>query len=305
MKGDTVVFGERHGSLGVELAYTATVLPVMIASPNDTSEERRIIRETINEWNVINSKSTHCVLLPRESETHSAPGFSGRPQEQINEFVLSDCDLLVAVFSNRLGTPTGKAESGTVEEIKVHAGKNKPTMIYFSSAPIPREKIDTDQYRALEKFKDWCSSQSIFESYGEIYDLEKKFRRQLEIKIQTDHYLKNLVTSFHGVHTILREETWSEHLSVRLSEEATRLLIEASRDKNGTIMFVRNYSGTIIQTNNTNFTAEADARTLARWEAAVEQLVKYGLVDEKGYRGEVFQVTAQGFEHVDRLNQSA
>ena len=37
------------------MAYTATVIPVMIASPGDVAEERQVIREMIHEWNDINS----------------------------------------------------------------------------------------------------------------------------------------------------------------------------------------------------------------------------------------------------------
>ena len=32
------------------MAYTATVIPVMIASPGDVAEERQLIREMIHEW---------------------------------------------------------------------------------------------------------------------------------------------------------------------------------------------------------------------------------------------------------------
>ena len=33
------------------MAYQATVLNVMIASPNDVAEERRLVRDAIYEWN--------------------------------------------------------------------------------------------------------------------------------------------------------------------------------------------------------------------------------------------------------------
>jgi hypothetical protein len=49
----------------------------------------------------------------------------------INRQVLADCDLLVAIFWTRIGSPTGSALSGTVEEIEKHLKAEKPAMLYF------------------------------------------------------------------------------------------------------------------------------------------------------------------------------
>src|SRR6059058_5757055 len=100
------------------MAYQATVIPVMIASPGDVLTERDIACDVINNWNAINSIKTSCVLTPVRWETHSAADLGDRPQQLINDRILKDCDLLIGIFWTRLGTPTGKAKSGTVEEIE-------------------------------------------------------------------------------------------------------------------------------------------------------------------------------------------
>lgn len=69
----------------------------MIASPGDVTEERKIIRDVIHEWNEINSKVTKRALLPVGWETHSAPDLGGRAQEIINKSV-EHCDLLIGYF---------------------------------------------------------------------------------------------------------------------------------------------------------------------------------------------------------------
>ena len=102
------------------MAYQATVIPVMIASPGDVFEEREIVRDVIHTWNYINSLKTRVVLIPAGWETHSSPELGSRPQELINSRVLKDCDLLIGVFWTRIGSPTGTSESGTVEEIEKH-----------------------------------------------------------------------------------------------------------------------------------------------------------------------------------------
>ena len=116
----------------LKVTYAATVVKVMIASPSDVLEERRVIREAIDVWNTINADDRKIVLMPLGWETHSSPEMGDRPQAIINEQLLKDADLLVAVFWTRLGSPTGTAPSGTVEEIEKHLAASKPAMIYFS-----------------------------------------------------------------------------------------------------------------------------------------------------------------------------
>jgi hypothetical protein len=102
------------------------------------------------------TSSRRIVLLPVGWETHSAPILGDRPQEIINSQILRDSDLLIAVFWTRIGTPTGKAVSGTVEEIDKHIHDGKPALIYFSSTPVRPESVDEEQYKMLKEFKEEC-----------------------------------------------------------------------------------------------------------------------------------------------------
>jgi hypothetical protein len=111
------------------MTYEARVVKVMIASPSDVSEERQIVREVLNEWNYVQSEDRRLVLLPVGWETHSTPAMGDRPQAIINDQVLKGCDLLVSMFWTRIGSPTGKEASGTVEEIKDHIQIGKPAML--------------------------------------------------------------------------------------------------------------------------------------------------------------------------------
>ena len=108
------------------MAYRAKVVKVMIASPGDVSAERQVIRNVIQEWNYTHSEDKNLVLMPVGWESHATPSMGERPQALINKQVLKSCDLLIAVFWTRLGTPTGKASSGTVEEIEEHLKAKKP-----------------------------------------------------------------------------------------------------------------------------------------------------------------------------------
>jgi hypothetical protein len=97
--------------------YAATVLKVMIASPGDVAAERQSVREIVYQWNDVNSQDRALVLLPTAWETNAAPAMGSRAQEIINQQLLRDADLLIAMFWTRIGTSTGAAVSGTVEGV--------------------------------------------------------------------------------------------------------------------------------------------------------------------------------------------
>ena len=135
------------------MSFSATTYNVMIASPSDVSAERATVRSVVHEWNAINAEDRAQVLLPTGWDTHSWPEMGGRPQEIINKQILKNADLLIAVFWTRVGSPTGKAPSGTIEEIEEHLAEDKPAMIYFSSVPVQMDIVDREQYDALQEFK--------------------------------------------------------------------------------------------------------------------------------------------------------
>src|SRR5260370_5649567 len=110
------------------MPFPAIAYRVMTASPGDVQPERKIVRDVIYEWNAIHSAKTGVILLPTGWETHSIPLMGDRPQALINEQVLVHSDLLVAIFWTRIGTPTGAAPSGTLEEIEEHLAAGKPTL---------------------------------------------------------------------------------------------------------------------------------------------------------------------------------
>jgi hypothetical protein len=69
------------------------------------------------------------VLLPVRWETHARPAAGVRVQGEINQQFVRDSDVVVGMFWTKLGTPTGVADSGTVEEIDLFVETNKPAML--------------------------------------------------------------------------------------------------------------------------------------------------------------------------------
>ena len=209
------------------MSYIAKVFNVMIASPSDVAAERNVIREVINEWNVVQAIQRKIVLLPLSWETHSTPEMGSPPQKIINRQVLDKGDLLVGVFWTRIGTYTDEYASGTVEEIEKHLDAEKPTMLYFSNIPVRLDSSDPDQYEKLKLFKEQCRSKGLFETYDTLSDFKEKFYRQLQMKINQDVYF-GVSENYAGDQPILDPAL---NITQDLSSEARLLLKEASLDQ--------------------------------------------------------------------------
>jgi hypothetical protein len=285
------------------MAYQATVIPIMIASPGDVFEEREVIREVIHNWNYINSAKTKVILIPAGWETHSFPELGARPQELINSRILKDCDLLIGVFWTRLGTPTGKSESGTVEEIEEHIKAGKPAMIYFSSKPVAPESIDANQYSALKAFKVRCKELGLVEEFDNIIEFKEKVSSHLQLCLHQNPYLQSILKE--SASSI--EPSAPDFLSLstgkyKLSEEAQILLKAAATKDGGTILKIAVIGGRFIQAGGQSF-GGGPGRESARWEHALNELLNGGLVVARGHKGEVFELTHEGWALADELKE--
>jgi hypothetical protein len=127
------------------VTYQATIVRVLIASPGDTVNERRVLREAIEDWNSLNGDQG-VFLQPVMWERDATPELGDRPQGVINRQLVDNADMLIGIFWTRLGTPTSEADSGTVEEIERVAAAGKPVLLYFSKKPVILDSVDPEQY---------------------------------------------------------------------------------------------------------------------------------------------------------------
>jgi hypothetical protein len=134
------------------MPFKSETYRVLIASPSDLTEERQAATDAVNEWNALHAAAESVVLLPVKWETHATPESGVRPQAAINRQLVQQCDLLVGMFWTKIGTRSGVAESGTVEEIDQFVAGGKPALLYFSGRPIDPNKIDLKQHRKLRAF---------------------------------------------------------------------------------------------------------------------------------------------------------
>jgi len=157
----------------------AIVYRILVDSPSDVKEEREVISQVIHAWNASNSFYRRVYLEAVLWETHATPEMGDRPQDILNRQLVNTCDMLIGFFWTRLGTPTGKSESGTVEEIEGFRKAEKPVLLYFSSAPVILKNVDAGQYRKLLDFKEDCQREGLVSSYGSIDELREQLQRHI------------------------------------------------------------------------------------------------------------------------------
>lgn len=148
--------------------FYARVIQVLITSPSDVPKSiiENVI-ESINDWNKINSESRRIMLKPVRWETDVYASLNNKePQHIINTQIVSASDILIGVFWTRIGTPTENYESGSVEEIEKHIGRQKPAMLFFLRKKVPLDLLNNDesklQFEKLEAFKRKWSRNGIY-----------------------------------------------------------------------------------------------------------------------------------------------
>lgn len=86
-----------------------------------------------------------------------------------------------------------------------------------------------------------------------------------------------------------------DNLTFKLSSEALELLKEAANNKNGAIVISNTLSGRSIQVGMHKF-GKDDQRSFVKYEDALELLEHNDLVREIGHKGEVFELTSNGWD---------
>lgn len=271
------------------MTFTAVVSRVMIASPGDVPEARRAVRQAIDSWNAANAAQRGLMLFPVGWETSSAPALGDRAQALINE-QLGVCDVLVGVFWTRLGTPTGVALSGTIEEIDRHVSAGSIVMLYFCNMPVLPDTVDPEQLKAVHDAKRRYMEKGLIDSFDNTLELENKLIRSLSIHMRDKGSLQSI--------SIVANSPPDRD---RLGIAARDLLREAIKDSSGMVMKISFVGGMHIKTNGRNFVADPSPRERAKWEAAIEELVGDDLLQPVGHSGGIFYVTAEGYRRGDGL----
>lgn len=279
------------------MSYAVTLFNVFIASPGDVGAARVQVRNSVRLWNEIHTKHRKAILFPLGWETNSAPEMGRPAQEIINDKLLADADILVGVFWTRLGTPTEGYASGSVEEIERHIEAGKPTLLYFSEEPVAMASVVREEYDRLQEFKESCRSRGLYHEFADITQFAADLNKHLSM------HMNELLGAAGSGSVGIPSVSFAPSASPALSKEAKILLKEASLDPHGVILHMGYIGGTEIQVNGKNVIGDGGRREVALWEAALEQLQNQGLLRSRGGKGQVYELTDQGYRVADTIEE--
>jgi len=148
-------------------------LLVFLASPADVAKERRFAQTVIDELNQNVAAQKKLVLQAVAWERDTFPGYGSDAQTIVNDQIadMARYAIFVGIIGNKLGTPTPRAASGTVEEFEraadALARHGRPEIwFYFRDAPV---RLDTDeqldQRRKVLDFRKQVESKGLARSY--------------------------------------------------------------------------------------------------------------------------------------------
>lgn len=172
------------------MAKTEIVLQVFVASPGDVKEERIVLEGVIKELNITWSDTFSIRLDLIKWETHTSPGVGEDAQDVINAQIQEPYDIFIAIFWSRIGTPTERAQSGTVEEFNraYEQFKDDPEsieiMVYFKETPIKPSKIDHDQMKEVAGFKSRMARLGLYWEFDSSDSFKELVRGHLNQKIK-------------------------------------------------------------------------------------------------------------------------
>ncbi|HEX8751958.1 MAG TPA: hypothetical protein VF731_00955 [Solirubrobacterales bacterium] len=158
------------------MPYSAQIYPLLFSSPSDASGDVHTAAEAVSRWNVIYGREFGSNVMPLYWASHAAAEFGVRPQESLNKQLVEQADIVIALFWHRLGTDTGEAESGTVEEIERAYARGASVAVLRCTRPVSPPDLDHDQVQKLDTYLEKIRDKALILEY----DDDDRLRQHVE-----------------------------------------------------------------------------------------------------------------------------
>ena len=146
----------------------------LLISPGDVAAERDALTDMAQSWNAQIGRGLDARVDLMRWESHGTPDMSQPAQAVLNEQLLDDCELGIAVFWTRVGTATQDYESGSVEEIERLLERGVRVLIYFCERDIPQVAWKDDQFQRLQKLRQNYSARGLVWTYTNVQSLREQ-----------------------------------------------------------------------------------------------------------------------------------
>ena len=143
---------------------------VFVSSPGDVAEERRAVKEAIDQVNRVVGEANRVHLDAFKWEDNTIPQIGNDPQAVIDDQT-PPYDIYIGIMSRRFGTPTKDYGSGTEHEFRnalaewaVHG--SPWIMFYFDDHPPSfKNTKELDEYRKVMEFREKLEARGIVRRY--------------------------------------------------------------------------------------------------------------------------------------------
>ncbi len=200
---------------------TETIITLFLSSPSDVAEERDICESVVTELNATWSREFGIRMDLLRWESAARPGFGQDPQDVLNSQLLADYDVFIGFLWGRIGSPTPRAGSGTLEEFEhafdrfVQDSGSVEIMFYFKDAGIPPSKVDPHQLEQVIQFRETLSEKGgLYSTFNDAMIFEQSLRAHLASLIQ-----KFASSAIESIKDSQKSDSVSEHK--RSDEERT------------------------------------------------------------------------------------
>ena len=167
---------------GIAMFKKMPVCRLMISCPSDVKTEVEIINRIVENINDSIGISMDIFVKTLHWSKNVIPEAGDYPQSLINKQILEKSDAIIAIFGNKIGSPTQHYESGTIEEIELMIQKGKQVFVYFSDKPVRKSEMDMTAVEKIEDFKEKYRDWGIYAVYGS----DEEF----------NHYVSNHLTRY-------------------------------------------------------------------------------------------------------------
>ena len=155
---------------------------ILLSCPSDMDSEREIIQQAVKKANEEDASFKN-VYFDIQYWSKDVLFSHGTPQQRINEEIVYPSDLIVALFGSKLGTPTEKYASGTIEEIEKMIEMNKQVFVCFSEKDILLHgDVNEDVLQEMIKVQKFKKNYNgLYITYKSDSELISKIERQLRL----------------------------------------------------------------------------------------------------------------------------
>lgn len=157
---------------------------ILLSAPSDVDVYLKNVQKAITKYNQQLGFDTGIIFETKHWKEDVYPDYGSSAQDIINKQIVEKSEIVIALFGARIGTPTDKFESGTIEEIvKISEMGGKVLTFFATGKLVDIGSMDPVQLAKVQAFK-----KKYFGLYNEFSSVKK-----LEEGVYTA--LKNLAVS--------------------------------------------------------------------------------------------------------------